>query len=82
MEHIISAARSLDGNVQHAFHESTKFDVVIESRRYSPKAILGLAAKIATNVDLHPADFTGGVGSKCFRILNQLGFQIVSKKVF
>lgn len=78
-EHITAAAMELDRNVDHPFHESTKFDVLIENRRYPPKAILGLAAKLAANVDLTPADFTGGVGSKCFRILNELGFAIVPK---
>jgi hypothetical protein len=78
-EHIIEAAAMLDGNVDHPFHESTKFDVLIKNRRYAPKAILGVAAKIAADVDLAPADFTGGKGSKCFRILEDLGFKIVIK---
>lgn len=78
-EHIFAAAAKLDGNVNHPFHESTKFDVLIENRRHPPKAILGVASKIAANVDLSPSDFTGGTGSKCFRILEDLGFKIVRK---
>jgi 5-methylcytosine-specific restriction protein A len=78
-QHIVAAAEKLDGNIVHPFHESTKFDVLIGNRRYPPKAILGVASRIAAGVDLLPADFTGGIGSKCFRIIERLGFKIVPK---
>jgi 5-methylcytosine-specific restriction protein A len=78
-EHVKAAAAALDSNVDHPFHESTKVDVLIDNQRYPPKAILGIASKLAANVDLTPADFTGGIGSKCFRILENLGFRIVPK---
>lgn len=64
-EDVIAAAAELDGNIDHPFHESTKFDVLIENRRYPPKAILGVASKLGANIDLVPADFSGN--SLCVR---------------
>ena len=64
-EDVIAAAAELDGNIDNPFHESTKFDVLIENRRYPPKAILGVALKLGANTDLVPADFSGH--SLCLR---------------
>ena len=78
-EHIIDAIRALDAGVEHPFGESTGYDVLFEGRRYPPKAVVGVAARHIANTQLRPRDFTGGLGSKCFRVLEVNQFQIITK---
>jgi 5-methylcytosine-specific restriction protein A len=40
----ILATRELDAGRTHNFADSTGYDVVIEGRRYPPKAVVGVAA--------------------------------------
>ena len=78
-DHVLEALAKLDSGVSHQFAESTKYDLVYEGRSYPPKAVLGLAAKEVTGEDYDPYDFKEGLGSKCFKILEINGFEIVVK---
>ena len=68
-----------DGSVQHNFHESEKYDLLHDGKRYPPKAILGIAARRSAGHVLEPRDFSGGEGSPCFNVLRGRGFEIVLK---
>lgn len=65
--------------VVHDFADSTRYDLLFEGRRLPPKAILGIAARRMLGHILTPEDFSGGEGSKCFRVLRSLGFEVVEK---
>lgn len=78
-DHIEKAIRSLDAGHSHGFADSTHYDVLFNSRRYPPKAVVGLAAEIATGTQLSPKDFKGGEESKCFRVLRKAGIEISRK---
>ncbi len=80
-EAVLEAIRRFDAGEEHRFADSTGYDLVVNERRYPPKAIAGLATKVAHGVELGPEDFSGGVGSKCFRLLQQAGFEITDKAV-
>lgn len=80
-DHVLEAIRRFDAGDQHRFADSTGYDLVFNGRRYPPKAIAGLAALAAGGAELGPEDFSGGVGSKCFRLLQQAGFEITDKSV-
>lgn len=74
---ILQALADLDaGTVHHGFHESERYDLVHDGRRYAPKAVLGVAARRVAGHPLVPADFSGGEGSTCFRILRDRGFTV------
>ena len=79
-EHVLKAIEDLDRGAEHAFHESTKYDLVHEGRRYPPKAVYGLAAKHAAGVTLAPEDFSAGLESTCFRTLRRAGFPVMAKE--
>ena len=79
-DHLLKAIKLLDDGEQHAFSDSTGYDLVHEGQRYPPKAIVGLAGKLVTGLDMKPKDFSGGDVSKCHKILEQHGFKIESKK--
>jgi len=78
-EAILAAAHAYDSDHLHAFADSRDYDVIINDRRYPPKAIVGLAASAFTGLTFTPADFSGGIKSKCVRLLTDQGFQIVNK---
>lgn len=78
---IIAAASLFSSeSVSHDFHESEKFDVIVEGKRFPPKAILGLAAMRTLGAPLKPSDFSGGENSQCFKLLRSLGFEVLLKE--
>ena len=78
-ENIIDAIQEFDTGIEHQFGKSTGYDVLFEGRRYPPKAIVGIAAKYVINKQLGPYDFKGGLKSKCFRVLKDNQFEVVTK---
>ncbi len=79
-DQVSEAVRQFDAGREHRFADSTGYDVIVGGKRYPPKAIVGIAAELATGTEYQPDDFSGGLGSKCFRLLEQAGFQIAEKK--
>ena len=77
-EHVLQALADFDAGAR-AFKGSTSYDLVHAGRKYPPKAIVALAAQRATGTLLRPREFSGGMGSKCFSILEEAGFEIVRK---
>ncbi|WP_447824523.1 DUF3427 domain-containing protein [Aeromonas salmonicida] len=81
--HIVRAAETYQrlGGVVPTYQNSTVYDLLIEDRRYPPKAILGLAAQELLGYEFPSSKFSGGLKSPCFSILESLGFAIVTKDV-
>ena len=79
--HIWSALELLrDGATKHPFENSLDYDFVNEDgARYPPKAVFGIAASLALGFPVQPANFTGGVGTVCFDVLETAGWQILPK---
>jgi 5-methylcytosine-specific restriction protein B len=80
-EHVLAALAEIQAGGVPEGAESTKYDLLHDGRRYPPKLVLSLAAKAATGVELDRAHFTGGEDSQAFRILRDLGFEIVPKRI-
>jgi hypothetical protein len=79
-EHILAAARRLaDGFTDHAFGPSTDYDLLFEGQRLPPKAVFGLAATTALGRPIGPGDFSGGLGTTCFRALANAGYVILPR---
>ncbi|HEY7016939.1 MAG TPA: hypothetical protein VH297_00605 [Gaiellaceae bacterium] len=60
---------------EHGFAPTTTYDLVWETRRYPPKAILGTAYELATHERLASGDFEGGK-SGAVKVLTTLGFDV------
>lgn len=80
-ECIIEAIRAYDEGIAHQFKDARLYEVEFEGRRYPSKAIVGIAATMATKTEFTPADFSGGIKSKCVRLLLEQGFKIVQERV-
>ena len=79
---ILGAIRGFEAGVSHPYGPSTKYDLVVDSRRYPPKAIVGLAARrLNGDQPLDPdTDFSGGDGPGAANgVLRGLGFEVVRK---
>lgn len=82
-EHIVRAAETyqLRKGLVPTYQDSTVYDLLVDERRYPPKAILGLAAQELLGYEFPSSKFSGGLKSPCFKILETLGFSIVTKDV-
>ena len=63
----------------HGFAPTTTYDLVWETRRYPPKAILGTAYELATGERLASGDFEGGKAG-AVKLLGELGFSVQERK--
>jgi 5-methylcytosine-specific restriction protein A len=77
--HLLAAIEALDRGVAHAFGRSTGYDVFHNGKRYPPKALVGLAGEKIAGSALGPNDFHGGLGTRCFRVLEMNGFDVITK---
>jgi hypothetical protein len=55
-EDVQQALNDLDRGVDHPFGPSTTYDLLYDSRRYPPKAVIARAAKNRTGIELVPDD--------------------------
>jgi hypothetical protein len=78
-DQILNAAEQIaNGFSDPRFGEHTDYEVVYKKTRLKPKALFGLAARQALGVDVAPGHFYGGLGTPCFRKIEQAGLAIVS----
>ena len=76
-DHVLEAARRIDAGAGRVFGSPTRYEVLIGSKAYPPKALIGVAAGIATGVELGPDDFSSGVGpGQAVFVLKRLGFEV------
>jgi hypothetical protein len=59
----------------HGFAPTTTYELVLDNRRYPPKAILGTAYELATGQRLASGDFEGGK-TGAVKVLGKLGFTV------
>lgn len=80
-EHIWNAVQMLlRGYTDHQFAPSTDYDLIAdEGQRLPPKAVFGVAAKLALGFEVLPKHFTAGEESVSFRKLRSAGYSIVKK---
>jgi len=78
--HVWNAVQALKRGQAHSFGPSRDYDLITEDGdRLPPKAVFGLAASEALEFEVMPEHFTGGVGTPCFKALENAGFTIVPK---
>jgi 5-methylcytosine-specific restriction protein A len=72
--------RLRSGAVEHGFNEPTEYQLVTENGALlPPKAVFGLAASETLGFPVQPTNFTGGLGTVCFQMLEAAGWPIVRK---
>ena len=78
-DHILSAISKidLDGIPKNA--KSTTYDLIHDGKLYPPKYVVSLANLFANGIVLNRDTFEGGLGTPCFKLLEQNGFKIKTK---
>jgi hypothetical protein len=64
---------------EHGFAPTTTYELVLDERRYPPKAVLGTAYEFATGQRLRSGDFEGGK-TGAVKVLGKLGFTVEKKR--
>jgi hypothetical protein len=80
-ENVLEALADLDAGLEHPFGTPTGYELVHESRRYPPKAVIGLACRSLLGGVLLPEEFSGGEapGQANF-VLRELGFTVEKRE--
>ncbi len=78
-EDVLAAIKRFETEGAGDFRPSARYDLLFEGRRYPPKAVLGLSTVRLLGHPLKPSDFKGGEDTACFRVLRELGFEVVAK---
>lgn len=78
-KYIIKAIRAYEDGFLHPFKEARRYEVEFAGRCYPSKAIAGIASTLMTGKTFTPNDFSGGIKSKCVRLLIEQGFHIVQE---
>lgn len=79
-EDILKAIQKIqnEGVPNHA--QSVMYDVLFDEERFPPKLIVSYANIFANGKELDRNKFEGGLGTWCFKLLENNGFEIVTKK--
>lgn len=79
--HVRRAAKlwAADGGFLN-FHNSTRYDVIIDGNPFPPKAIASIAHQLATDKVLFAHEFGGAREGLWHRRLKELGFEICEKR--
>jgi hypothetical protein len=64
---------------EHGFAPTTTYELVLDERRYPPKAVLGTAYEFATGQRLRSGDFEGGK-TGAVKVLGKLGLTVEKKR--
>ena len=80
-QHVRAAIDEIDRSGVPAHAQSTMYDLIYAAKRYPPKLVLSRAVENATGTPLDRATFSGGEETAAFRLLRDLGFEIVPKKL-
>jgi 5-methylcytosine-specific restriction protein B len=79
-EDVIRALELIDSGQMFGFAPSSDYDLLFQEKKYPPKAAVGIATIRTLGRAMRPDEFSSGVGSKNFRVLKALGFEIVEKQ--
>ena len=78
-EHLIKAANKILKEGIPIDGKSKMYDVLYESQYLPPKLIVSYANLFANNTVLERTSFKGGIGTECFKLLEENGFKIMPK---
>jgi 5-methylcytosine-specific restriction protein B len=78
-ENVLQAIEKIDSQGIPRNASSTTYDLIYEGKSYPPKYVVSLANYFANGFVLERDSFDGGLGTKCFQLLEDLGFEIVEK---
>jgi hypothetical protein len=77
-EHILQAIKDIERKGYPPKHESTKYDLIFDEKRYPPKYVISIANTYANGTPLDTSEFSGGE-LEANKFLKSRGFKIFRK---
>lgn len=79
-EHLLAAIKEIKANpILRKGRASSTYDLIYEGNDYPPKLVISIANRYATGLELDPNNFTGGIDTPAFHLLEKEGFEILKK---
>lgn len=79
-EHLLAAINEIKANpLLRKGRASSTYDLIYEGKDYPPKLVISIANRYATGQELDPNNFTGGIGTPAFQLLEKEDFKIIKK---
>lgn len=78
-EHLIKAIAKIDVEGIPKDADSQYYNVVYNGKNYPPKVIVSYANIFANGEEINRNSFSGGIGTPCFKLLEENGFKILQK---
>jgi len=78
-DHLLQAISKIDVEGIPSDADSHYYDVVYKEKKYPPKLIVSYSNLFANGEILNRNSFNGGLGTECFRLLEENGFAIIQK---
>jgi 5-methylcytosine-specific restriction protein B len=78
--HLLQAIKKIDEEGYDHHGEPMYYDLIHDGKRYPPKLIVSYANLFANGEILDRNSFEGGLGTLCFKLLEENGFQIINKE--
>lgn len=78
-EHLLKAIEKIDKEGIPIDAHSHYYDVIFNEKQYPPKLIVSYANLYANGQILDRDKFEGGLGTQCFKLLEEKGFKIIKK---
>ena len=79
-KHCLEAINEINNNPKlRKGRSSSTYDLIFDEIAYPPKLVVSIANKYANGVHLNHQEFSGGINTPCFKLLEQLGFSIQFK---
>src|SRR5688500_9053020 len=80
-DHLLKAISKIDIDGIPKDADSQYYDVIYNGKKYPPKVVVSYANIFANGEELDRKSFSGGLGTQCFILLEQNGFNIQQKTV-
>lgn len=80
-EHLLEAIKVIDKQGIRPNRKSSTYDVAYNGKLYPPKLIVSIANRFATGTELDHKNFSGGIGTQAFKLLENNGFKIIKKEM-
>lgn len=79
--HLLKAIESIDEKGLQGYPNSSTYDIIHNEKRYPPKTVIAIASELVDGIKIKTTSFNGGEKTKAFKVLDENGFKIETKKL-
>jgi 5-methylcytosine-specific restriction protein B len=80
-QHLLQTIEKIDTEGIPSDGDSQYYDVLYKGKKYPPKVLVSYANIFANGKELGRKTFAGGLGTPCFKLLQEMGLKLSQKKI-